>query len=224
MAMKTFPPCCGPFVAGVTALVLLVALASSTFVALETEGFDWELRANDLQCDKHRTGNVEVLVAGASRTSTSSMQQALQGLGYNTTHWLGYMSRYFEFISHFYEGRVKVPNLRKVFGDIPEKGALLDTVVPAMFDDLRQAYPDAKVILTTREGESWFTSYQNYVAQCWLYHWTRYPLLFFLSHVSRALRLGPLLRSYGLLERPVPLPLRQGPISLLSNNLTKEFQ
>ena len=152
--MKTLPPCCGPLIAGVITLVVLVGITSSSFVPLETEGSDWELLENDLQCDKYRTGNVEVLVAGASRTSTSSMQQALQGLGYNTTHWLGYMSRHFEFISHFYEGRVKVPNLRKVFGDIPEKGALLDTVVPAMFDDLRQAYPDAKVILTTREGES----------------------------------------------------------------------
>ncbi|CAE7691847.1 unnamed protein product, partial [Symbiodinium sp. CCMP2456] len=171
--MTTLPACCSPVAASVVALVLIVALASSTFVPLQTEPADWELKDDDLASKDHRTGNVDVLVAGVSRTSTSSMQQALQGLGYNTTHWLGYMTRYFEFISHFYVGRVKVPNLHKVFEDIPEKGALLDTVVPAMFDDLRRAYPKAKVILTTREGESWFTSYENYVAQCWLYHWTR---------------------------------------------------
>jgi len=209
--MTTLPPCCSPVAASVVALVLIVALASSTFVPLQTEPADWELKDDGLACKDHRTGNVDVLVAGVSRTSTSSMQQALQGLGYNTTHWLGYMTRYFEFISHFYVGRIKVPNLHKVFEDIPEKGALLDTVVPAMFDDLRRAYPKAKVILTTREGESWFTSYENYVAQCWLYHWTRYPLLFFLSHVSRAFRLGPLLRSFHLLGRPSGLDLDRLP-------------
>lgn len=209
--MTTLPACCSPCAASVVALVLIVALASSTFVPLQTEPADWELKDDDLACKDHRTGNVDVLVAGVSRTSTSSMQQALQGLGYNTTHWLGYMTRYFEFISHFYVGRVKVPNLHKVFEDIPEKGALLDTVVPAMFDDLRRAYPKAKVILTTREGEAWFTSYENYVAQCWLYHWTRYPLLFFLSHVSRAFRLGPLLRSFHLLGRPSGLDLDRLP-------------
>ena len=148
--MTTLPPCCSPVAASVVALVLIVALASSTFVPLQTEPADWELKDDGLACKDHRTGNVDVLVAGVSRTSTSSMQQALQGLGYNTTHWLGYMTRYFEFISHFYVGRIKVPNLHKVFEDIPEKGALLDTVVPAMFDDLRRAYPKAKVILTTR--------------------------------------------------------------------------
>ena len=174
-------------------LVLLVAVSSRTYSPMRTSALQWELQDTlHLEQSEKCVENIEVLVAGASRTSTSSMQQVLQELGYSTTHWSGYMTRYFDFIYFFYTGRVKVPHLHKVFKDIPSKGALLDTVVPAMFDDLRRTYPNAKVILTTRDVRTWFKSYENYVAQCWLYHWTRFPLLFFLSHVCRALRIKKL--------------------------------
>ena len=134
-------------------------MASSTFVPFQTTAADWELRGPLKSCDARAGDNVEVLVAGVSRTGTSSMQEVLQRLGYHTTHWQGYMSRYFEFISYFYSGSIADPDLQKVFQDIPGKGALLDIVVPALFDDLRCTYPNAKVILTTRAPASWLNSY-----------------------------------------------------------------
>jgi len=127
------------------------------------------------------------------------MQAALQTFGYHTTHWQGYMIRYFDFVSHAFQGRISEPNLHQVFGDIPARGALLDCFVPIFFDDLRRAYPNAQVILTTREPNSWLKSYENYVDSCWLYHWTRHPILWFLSHMSRALRLRALLEPLNLL-------------------------
>ena len=87
-------------------------------------------------------------MAGVPLTGSSSMQHLLQKLGYETMHWQSYMTRYFEFMSHFYTGAIVDPDVQKVFQDIPGKGALLDPVVPALFDSLRCAYPNAKVILT----------------------------------------------------------------------------
>ena len=141
------------------------------------------------------TGNIEVLVAGASRTGTSSMQRALQSLGYHTTHWQGWMTRYFDIISYSYQDQISEPHLRKLFQDIHGKGALLDAVVPMLFDHLRKEYPNAKVILTTRESQSWLKSYENYVATCWLYHWTRFPMLWLLSQDLR----NDLILSYAIL-------------------------
>lgn len=54
------------------------------------------------------------------------MQAALQTFGYHTTHWQGYMIRYFDFVSHAFQGRISEPNLHQVFGDIPARGALLE--------------------------------------------------------------------------------------------------
>ena len=176
----------------VALLILFVALGSTTFLAHNTIAAQWEKSTN---LEAEAATNIEVLVAGASRTGTSSMEQALQKLGYHTTHWKGYMIRYFDFIFHSYQGAISDPNLHQVFQDIPGKGALLDTVVPMLFDHLRRAYPNAKVILTTRESTVWLKSYEKYVHECWLYQpSTRHPVLWMLSHVSRAFRLGSLLR------------------------------
>eukprot|EP00435_Cladocopium_sp_Y103_P016991 s5166_g4.t1 len=197
----------------VALLILFVALASSTFPAHNTTAACWEKSqsggdaARDATCAQARNERnleaIEVLVAGASRTGTSSMEFALQKLGYHTTHWQGYMIRYFDFIFHAYQGAISEPDLHQVFQDIPGKGALLDAVVPMLFDNLRKAYPKAKVILTTREPTSWLKSYEQYVDNCWLYQpSTRHPAVWMLSHVSRALRLGSFLRYCGITSNP----------------------
>eukprot|EP00438_Fugacium_kawagutii_P004400 Skav233169 [mRNA] locus=scaffold7441:11645:16873:+ [translate_table: standard] len=183
------------------ALPIFAFVASTTFLPHSSKAADWE-KSHGPQAEQ-ADANIEVLVAGASRTGTSSMQHALQRLGYHTIHWQGYMKddRIFDFISFAYQDAISEPDLHKVFQDVPGKGALLDAVVPMLFDDLRRAYPSAKVILTTREPMSWLKSYENYVATCWLYHWSRYPFLWILSHVARALRLGKVLRLLQLLPK-----------------------
>ena len=192
----------------VALIILAFVLASMTFLPHDAKAADWEksVQHGGSQGPTKAATNIEILVAGASRTGTSSMQHALQRLGYNTIHWQQWMKnpRYFDFLSYAYQDAISEPDLHKVFQDVPEKGALLDAVVPMLFDDLRRAYPEAKVILTTREPTSWLKSYEHYVASCWLYHWSRYPVLWILSHVTRALRLGQLLRHWKL------LPARSG--------------
>ena len=146
----------------VSALIVMVVVASRSYCAHNTTAAHWE---KSIPAGQANEPNIEILVAGASRTGTSSMQAALQHLGYHTTHWQGYMIRYFDFIYHSYQKSISEPDLHKVFQDIPSKGALLDTVVPWLFDDLRRAYPRAKVILTTREPSAWLKSYEKYVAK-----------------------------------------------------------
>ena len=181
--------------------------SSSTYLPHSTTAADWERSKNSRDLDSHSVWakshslpsqesqpradipqNIEILVAGVSRTGTSSMQAALQTFGYHTTHWQGYMIRYFDFVSHAFQGRISEPNLHQVFGDIPARGALLDCFVPILFDDLRRAYPNAQVILTTREPNSWLKSY-----------WTLLP--WFLSFSLWSLSCQPL-----FMRSPTPPP------------------
>merc|ERR1719433_1571257 len=129
------------------------------------------------------------------------MKAALDLLGYETVHWQGFLSRYFEFVSYYYNGHIKNPNLRRVFRDLPAKSALLDCFTPAVFDELRCAYPNAKIILTTREPKAWMKSYEKYSNAIWMYRWwDGRPDLLALSYFSRAIRLGWLLRWIGLTQ------------------------
>lgn len=72
-------------------------------------------------------------------------------------------------------------------------------------DILREEnYPDAQVILTTRELDSWLRSYRKYVDGSDLYHtWRLWPRLA-LSRISRALRLGPIFRAVGVIPKDSP--------------------
>eukprot|EP00746_Dinoflagellata_sp_MGD_P144401 gnl/MRDRNA2_/MRDRNA2_77136_c0_seq1.p1 gnl/MRDRNA2_/MRDRNA2_77136_c0~~gnl/MRDRNA2_/MRDRNA2_77136_c0_seq1.p1 ORF type:complete len:1165 (+),score=182.33 gnl/MRDRNA2_/MRDRNA2_77136_c0_seq1:123-3497(+) len=69
-----------------------------------------------------------------------------------------------------------------------------------LFEEFYKHYPDAKVILTTRNSSEWLMSYKAYVKEQWMYSPWRAPLFFGLSYFSRGLRLGRLLNAMGIIQ------------------------
>ncbi|KAK2774092.1 hypothetical protein FQN53_003763 [Emmonsiellopsis sp. PD_33] len=108
---------------------------------------------------------MKVVVAGLCRTGTMSMNIALRELGFNTCHLtedLKDPKRYFTLwteamnCNFLNKGR---PYGREEFDRLlGEYDACLDMPCCLFWNDLHEAYPDAKIILTHRDVDSWMAS------------------------------------------------------------------
>jgi hypothetical protein len=99
---------------------------------------------------------LQVIGAGLGRTATFSMKFALEHLGFGPCH---HMSEVFG------SGRRQVPLWLDVVAGKPDWDAIFDgfaatTDYPSCtyWRELAEYYPDAKVVLTTRDPDSWFDS------------------------------------------------------------------
>jgi len=91
---------------------------------------------------------MKVLGVGLSRTGTFSLCQALQILGYNTLHWAP------ERLRDVMIGANNNPDFRR-YDDVD---AVTDLPAAIFYRELRTAYPECKLILTTRDIDSWYSS------------------------------------------------------------------
>ena len=103
---------------------------------------------------------IQVIGAGLGRTGTTSLKVALEKLGFSKCYHM------FEVIHNpeeaaFWQNALE----RKTTGEVndwsvPFEGykATLDWPGCTFYRELMDAYPDAKVILTTRDPESWYAS------------------------------------------------------------------
>ncbi|KAJ9199299.1 hypothetical protein DTO166G4_9112 [Paecilomyces variotii] len=136
----------------------------------------------------HRTVPMKVLGLGVGRTGTASLRQALQRLGYvNTYHmmcasvenppdclmWHDALAAKYDGVGEF--GRKEWDQL---LGDCQ---AVCDWPACAFAKELIEAYPNAKVILTTRDVDSWHASVMKTV-----YWRATDPEHRFASHISWA--------------------------------------
>jgi hypothetical protein len=100
---------------------------------------------------------VEVIGAGWGRTGTNTLMAALEILGYDPTY---HMIKVFEYkqAEFWHRAYLGEPvDFREVFE--PKKvRATCDFPSAFMWREQLAAYPDAKVILTVRDPEKWFTS------------------------------------------------------------------
>ncbi|KAJ7686693.1 hypothetical protein B0H17DRAFT_708548 [Mycena rosella] len=116
---------------------------------------------------------MQVLALGYSRTGTLSLKIALETLGYvRTNHGFAVafaspatMDMWIEAIKAKFHGE-GIPYGRaewdRLLGDCQ---AVSDVPHILFVEELIAAYPDAKVILTNRNVESWWKSYETTVAQ-----------------------------------------------------------
>ncbi|KAJ7485325.1 P-loop containing nucleoside triphosphate hydrolase protein [Mycena latifolia] len=119
-----------------------------------------------------RTVPMRVLGLGFSRTGTASLQLALEQLGYvRTNHGFAVISSSPEKISMWIAAiRAKLYGEGAPFGRAEWDQLLGDcqaiTDVPHILfaEELIAAYPEAKVVLTTRSAESWWKSYEATIA------------------------------------------------------------
>lgn len=110
-----------------------------------------------------------VLALGMSRTGTMSMKTALDQLGYTTlhaatVHELTPGHRYWnEAIDAKFYGKGK-PYAKPEFDKLLAKCTAITDMPAILFvDELLAAYPDAKVVLTNRDIDSWLVSFNNSV-------------------------------------------------------------
>ena len=99
---------------------------------------------------------LEVIAAGLGRNATFSMKFALEALGFGPCH---HMSEVFA------DGRRQVPLWIEASRGNPDWDAIFagfrasaDYPSASYWRELAEYYPDAKVVLTTRDPDSWFES------------------------------------------------------------------
>ncbi|KAI7863087.1 P-loop containing nucleoside triphosphate hydrolase protein [Spinellus fusiger] len=105
---------------------------------------------------------LKIIGAGFGRTGTKSLHEALEILGYRTHH-----------MFVLFEDHTQDPAVWEKAYDDPKShendwekiyqhfDAALDWPTVSFYKELSEEYPDAKVILTVRSAESWYTSLQN---------------------------------------------------------------
>lgn len=106
---------------------------------------------------------MEIIVAGFSRTGLYSLQAALKKFGYRSYNFFEMMNKFpnghLDMWNEFMEGKC----------DMDWKGLLsgydVSTDLPMCiyWREQMDAFPDAKVILTTREPEAWWNSWKSAV-------------------------------------------------------------
>mmetsp|Transcript_2645 Transcript_2645/g.8273 ORF Transcript_2645/g.8273 Transcript_2645/m.8273 type:complete len:359 (+) Transcript_2645:97-1173(+) len=152
-----------------------------------------------------------VVVAGLSRTGTSSLQQALIALNLTVYHTIETMEHHLDFWYYYLNGHVSRPDVRAL---VEPRGveAMSDCWFAYLVPEIVRAYPDAKVILGTRESTSWLRSYNSYIENSDLYHWSSQLRRLVLARLSRFLHLGAALRALGLLPPESGLDLEKLPV------------
>lgn len=100
---------------------------------------------------------MKVIGAGIGRTGTMTMQAALETLGYHCYHMnevpreRGHLDAWYKFVTG--QAPMDWHTLLRKFE------ATVDAPACFYYQELMQAFPDAKVILTVREPERWYESF-----------------------------------------------------------------
>jgi hypothetical protein len=88
---------------------------------------------------------------GANKTATSSLTEALEKLGYRTSHW-----------SHHHDICKQLIKNNFNFKFLNKFDAATDLPIPSIFDQLDIAYPNSKFILTIRDVDKWIQSEEKH--------------------------------------------------------------
>jgi hypothetical protein len=110
---------------------------------------------------------IKVIGAGFGRTGTLSLKTALEELGFGPCY---HMTELFDKPEHvaFWDGaadkvtRGEPVDWEEVFSDYE---ATVDWPGCSFYEELIEAYPDAKVLLSVRDPQRWYESAQSTIAQ-----------------------------------------------------------
>ncbi|CAK8693210.1 unnamed protein product [Clavelina lepadiformis] len=105
---------------------------------------------------------MKVICAGFSKTGTKTMQAALKELGYNVYDFMeNYKYLGNDWMKIFGHGGT-TEDFYRMFENVD---AVTDVPACCFWDEIHKAFPDAKIIFTTRNEQAWFRS--------WDHQWTR---------------------------------------------------
>lgn len=91
---------------------------------------------------------LKILGVGLSRTGTTSLTHALRVLGFKAVHWAPHR------LIDILDGRTTDPDWRR-YDDVD---AATDIPAALFYDELSDAYPGLRCILTTRDIDAWWSS------------------------------------------------------------------
>ncbi|KAH8928543.1 hypothetical protein BT69DRAFT_1346531 [Atractiella rhizophila] len=118
---------------------------------------------------------MEVIGAGLGRTGTLSLFHALTILGYNCHHMetVARDSKRGKMLLSIAEHQNAGLGTADVDWKHVWKGysAAVDSPMADWYHEAAQAFPNAKVILTTREPDAWWNSYYTTLLEPWLWNW-----------------------------------------------------
>lgn len=101
---------------------------------------------------------MKIICAGYWKTGTKSLAEALRILGYKV---YDYDDQFFDLgqlWDKFYDGTV---TNEEIYATLKDIDVLIDGPVIAFWEEIHKVFPDAKVILTTRDEDSWYKSHQT---------------------------------------------------------------
>ena len=100
-----------------------------------------------------------VFSAGFGRTGTMSLKLALEEIGFGPCHHMEEVAQ---------NGEIQIPLWNEAFAGRPDfeaiyrgYGAAVDWPTAAFWREVAEAYPEAKIILSTRSAESWCASFSQ---------------------------------------------------------------
>ena len=114
---------------------------------------------------------LEIIGAGYGRTGTTSLKHALEHLGYRCYHMEEVAKNYDRgHIQHWHDKYSGEPG--RPYDEIfQEYSATVDFPACTFYRELMEAYPDARVLLSVRDSEGWWKSFEALIKTS---HTTRY--------------------------------------------------
>ena len=100
---------------------------------------------------------MKIICAGLGKTGTKSIAKALRHLGFNVFDW---EEQIFDFINHWFDvfQNGAEPDVKRVYQNAD---AVVDIPGTFFWDEILEAFPDCKVILSERDEDSWVKSAVN---------------------------------------------------------------
>nr|CAB3262603.1 uncharacterized protein LOC100180848 [Phallusia mammillata] len=102
---------------------------------------------------------MQIIVAGLPKTGTKTMNEALTVLGYEVYDWL----ENFWYLADDWNKQIQegftVEDMRRMYENVD---AVADGPCDCHWEEIFDAFQDAKVILTTRDDQSWYNSFAKH--------------------------------------------------------------
>jgi len=100
---------------------------------------------------------MKVICAGIGKTGTKSITKALRHLGFTVFDW---EEQIFDFLDHWFDvfQNGADPDVKRVYQNAD---AVVDIPGNVFWEEILEAFPDCKVILSEREEDSWVKSMAN---------------------------------------------------------------
>ncbi|XP_076812845.1 uncharacterized protein LOC143459527 [Clavelina lepadiformis] len=105
---------------------------------------------------------MKVIIAGFSKTGTKSMTAAMLELGYNVYDYIDHFWYHYDEWNEIFTSGSNLQKFKQMYEDVD---VVIDTPAFLFWENISQEFPDAKIILTVRNENSWYQSWSSQIAQ-----------------------------------------------------------